>query len=126
MRNLIPLMFILTIFSCNENDVIPTLDIFNEWEWIMTTFDTRGKIITAQKLDSTYFYTFTKDGLLQMKDNNRELKNQFNFELVEDDPFNRIVIDDLGLTWGYSIKSDTLRLWEPHSIFPRTHIFKKH
>ena len=44
---------------------------------------------------------------------------QFNFEIVEAGPANRIVIPELDKTWGYAIAGDSLRIWDPFPISPK-------
>lgn len=115
------LLLIVTLFlfsSCKENEAKPEIDIYNELKWVMTTFDTRDEPLTSQETDTTYYYTFTRDGQLEMRDFNRELQKQYSFRIIEDKSFNSIVIDELNLTWGYSIVSDSLRIWNPLSIYP--------
>lgn len=90
----------------------------------MTTFDTRGKTITAQESDTTYFYTFHKDGTLEMKDINKQTQRTIHFEIIEGGPFSQIALDDAGSVWGYSIKNKTLSVWDPVSSFPKTMVFE--
>jgi hypothetical protein len=125
MRCLSIIILLMLAFSCKENEVNPTVDIYNEWEWVMTTYDTRGRPITSQETDTTYYYRFTQDGKIEIRDINKELKQQYNFKIIEDESFNSIVIEGLDETWGYSIVRDSLKIWEPLSIFPRTKHFKK-
>ncbi|MDQ3392904.1 MAG: hypothetical protein M3512_02130 [Bacteroidota bacterium] len=73
----------MIVFSCKENDVKPQVEIYNEWEWVMTTFDTRGRPITSQEKDSIYYYKFMQEGKFEIKDINKELKKQYSFQIVE-------------------------------------------
>ena len=91
----------------------------------MTTFITRGRPIKSQETDTTYYYKFTQDGQIEIRDINKELKQQYSFKIIEDESFNSFVIEDLNQTLGYSIVRDYLKIWKPLSVFPRTIHFKK-
>ena len=125
MRYLSIIMLLLLTFSCKEDEVSPTANIYNEWEWVMTTFDTRDRPIKSQETDTTYYYKFTQDGQIEVRDINKELKQQYSFKIIEDESFNSLVIEELDQTWGYSIVRDSLKIWEPLSTFPTTIYFKK-
>jgi hypothetical protein len=118
------LIAILIAVSCKQ-EIQPMDAIYAEWKWVMTTLDTRGQPITAQESDTTYFYRFTRAGQLELRDVNRVLKQQVNFTLIRGESFNKVLIDEWDLVWGYSINNDTLRIWEPASIFPRITYFKR-
>ena len=115
---------VLTVLSCQHKNVSPTPDIYREWRWISTTLDTRGEPITAEKLDTAYFYSFQGNGILEQRDANKDVREQLKFEIVQGRPFNTIVIEELKATWGYAIYGDTLKIWDAASIFPRTNIFR--
>lgn len=119
------ILTLLFFISCKENKIKPEVDIYNEWEWVMTTFDTRGEPITSQKTDTTFYYKFTRGGQLEMRDINRTLQHRYTYRIIEEESFNRIVVDDLNMTWGYSIVSDTLEIWHPLSIYPSTQRFRR-
>jgi hypothetical protein len=125
MKKILFLLMALTVISCDEDDYQANTSIYHEWRWVMTTFDTRGFPITSEGLDTTYYYMFSKDGILEIRDVNRELTQQLEYSITEDESFNLIRIPDLDQTWGYRINKDTLSIFEPASIFPRTDLFKK-
>lgn len=124
MKKLLSLLLIATMISCSENEITKQFDIYNEWKWELTTFDTRGEPITAEEMDTTYFYAFQKNGVFERKNINKEVVDLYDFEIVMDDKFNRIIVPDLEIIWGYKISNDTLTIWEPLSIYPRVVIFK--
>ena len=124
MKKLLFLLSISTMISCSEKEIPDQFDIYNEWRWELTTFDTRGKPITAEETDSTYFYNFQKIGVLERKNINKEIVDSNDFEIIIDDEFNRIIVPDLDIIWGYKISNDTLKIWEPSSIYPKVVIFK--
>ncbi len=123
MKRTLGLILLLFTLSCSD-DVTPIYEIYNEWKWVKTTFDTRGRPITAQDVDSTYYYSFTKDGKLITKDNDKRIISEFNIvvEIIDDVKTYRIQGSDA--VFGYGIKSDTLYVWQANSIWPRTDIYK--
>ena len=125
MKKVLFLSVALFVISCDEDDYHVNSSIYNEWRWVMSTFDTRGFPIISEELDTTYYYKFSKDGILEIRDVNRELTQQLEYSITEDESFNLIRIPDLSQTWGYRIKKDTLSIFEPASIYPRTDFFKK-
>lgn len=114
----------MLIFACQEDELRNRSDIYGEWRWELTTFDTRGEPLTSQELGTTYYYEFHENGLLELKDINKEVKQQLTIQIIKDEPFNIVILPELNATWGYSIRNDTLRIWDAYSIFPRTTIFK--
>ena len=125
MKKILFLLLALTVISCDEDDYHASTSIYNEWRWVKTTFDTRGFPITSEGLDTTYYYKFGNNGILEIRDINKELTQQLEYSIAEDESFNLIRIPDLNQTWGYRIEKDTLSIWEPASIYPRTDVFKK-
>lgn len=118
-------MVLLVSLSCRNEDVNPDLDVYNEWEWKVMTFDTRGNPISSFDLDSTYYYNFRKDGILEMKDVNKVTRVQYAFTILDiNQPMKKILVEDTGVLWGYTIRKDSLFIWDAVSIFPRTTIFK--
>ena len=125
MKKILFLLMALTVISCDEDGYHANISIYNEWRWVTTTFDTRGFPISSEGLDTTYYYKFGNDEILEIRDINRELTQQLEYSIVEDESSNLMSIPDLNQTWGYSIKKDTLSIWEPASINPRIDFFKK-
>ena len=123
MKKIFLALLTLAVFSCKEEEINPQQAIYKEWKWALTTFDTRGEPLTAQEQDTTWYFRFQQNGILELRDFNRELKEQRKFEIKEGDGFFRMELTDSGITWGYSVKNDTLRIWDPFSIWPQTDIF---
>ncbi|MCC5932024.1 MAG: hypothetical protein JJU28_22455 [Cyclobacteriaceae bacterium] len=112
----------LTIVSCRD-DVSPVYNIYNEWQWVMTT-SFRGGSITAMELDSTFYYSFFQNGKLVLKNINKEVVNELDIEFSTGDDFNTYRIlsnDDL---YGYRISSDTLGIWLVNSLWSPYVTFK--
>jgi hypothetical protein len=112
----------LTIVSCRD-DVSPVYNIYNEWQWVMTT-SFRGGSISAMELDSTFYYSFFQNGKLVLKNINKEVVNELDIEFSTGDDFNTYRIlsnDDL---YGYRISSDTLGIWLVNSLWSPYLTFK--
>lgn len=118
-------LLVLMMLACREDTDHPDT-LYGEWQWVMTTFDSRGTPITAQEMDTTYYYRFTAAGQLEIRDGNETLTQRHRFVVIEDPEFNRIEIDSLDEPWGYVVRNDTLRLWEPASLLPRLMLFRRH
>lgn len=124
MKTPVLLTLVLIIASCGKEEVAKELDIYHEWRWEMTTFGSRGRPLTSASQDTTYYYNFQRNGVLQVKDDDRLIQSEFEFRLVEGQPFDRILIESENIEWGYSIANDTLRIWKPNAISAATVIFK--
>ncbi len=111
------------MISC-EDDVTPVYDIYNEWQWVKTTFDTRGRPITPLDVDSTHYYTFTREGKLIIKNNSRMIITELDVVFETNDNFRIFRIQDSEIVFGYGINSDTLGIWQANSIWPQTNIYK--
>ncbi len=98
-------------------------DIFHKWQWTKTTFDTRGFPITAQQVDSTYYYEFTRNGELRVLNNDHSLRAVKPFTLSDNGDLRIIYFPKDSLTWAYTIRRDTLRMWMPYSIWPQMDYF---
>ena len=93
-------LLVLATFFCKEEELNPPQDLFRDWKWALTTFDTRGKPLTAQGQDTTYYFKFYHNGVLELRDINRGLQEQRNFEVTGNDLFNFIEFTDSDITWG--------------------------
>ena len=124
MKKLIVFALLFMSVSCNDDDISIVYDIYNEWQWVMTTVDTRGSPITAQELDSTYYYTFTRDGKLIFKNNSKVVIGEFDIIIENGTEFDTYRITDNDIVYGFGIKSDTLVIWQPYSILPAKYIYK--
>lgn len=111
------------MISC-EDDVTPVYDIYNEWQWVKTTFDTRGRPITSLDVDSTHYYTFTREGKLIIKNNSRMIISEHDVVFETNDNFRIFRIQNSEIVFGYGINSDTLGIWQANSIWPQTNIYK--
>lgn len=124
MKRTIGIVFLLMTLSCGD-DATPDYDIYNEWQWVKTTFDTRGKPITSQDIDSTYYYTFTREGKLIVKNNSKQVVNEYDVVFEANDGSLTFEIQDLDVIFGYGIKSDTLRIWQTNSIWVRIDMYRR-
>lgn len=116
-------MILLITISCRE-DVRPVYNIYNKWQWVKSTFDTRGLPITSQDVDSTHYLTFTSKGRLIVKDNSRMIINESDVVFETIDELKVFRINDSEIVFGYGINSDTLVIWQANSIWPQTNIYK--
>jgi len=123
MKRTLGILILLIMISC-EDDVTPVYDIYNEWQWVKTTFDTRGRPITSLDVDSTLYYTFTREGKLIIKNNSRMIITEHDVVFETNDNFRIFRIQDSEIVFGYSINSDTLGIWQANSIWPQTNIYK--
>lgn len=121
------LIFLLIFFavSCEEDHPEATALLSGEWQWVMTTFDTRGTPLIAEELDATYYYHFGTNGILEIRASTKALRQQLSYSISTEGSPDLVVLPDLNQSWGYRIKNDTLLLWETASLFPRMDHFKK-
>jgi hypothetical protein len=124
MKRLILIFAALSIFSCREDDIKAQYDIYSEWRWDATILNPQTTPYkTSQKLDTTYYYNFLKNGTLQIKDVNKVTKSEFKFEIVENE---LIVTDSLDKQWTslFLIERNKLKLTNLDGLIAYTQIFK--
>jgi len=123
MKRIFVTIIILITISCGD-DVRPVYDIYNDWQWVKTTFDTRGRPITTQDVDSTQYFSFTREGKLIVKNNGKEIISKYDVVFETTDNFKTYRIQDSEIVFGYGINSDTLAIWQANSIWPQTNFYK--
>jgi YD repeat-containing protein len=123
MKSTLGIIILFILISCSD-DVRPSYDIYNEWQWVKSTFDTRGRPITSHDVDSTHYYTFTKEGKLIVKNNSRRNIKEFDVVFEVNDNSRIFRIQDSDVVFGYGINSDTLTIWQANSIWPQRNIYK--
>jgi hypothetical protein len=119
MKKLIFILFVLAISSCKKDNLDGPNDLFAEWRWKSTGSQ------TAEKLDTTYYWRFQNNGILQIKDINKQIKYETNFKL--DQPGWLIIKGNkIGDAHDiYSIRNDTLHLTNTDGIVSTLSIFVK-
>ena len=123
MKRIYGAIIILITISC-QDDVRPVYDIYNDWQWVKSTFDTRGQPITSQDVDSTHYFSFNREGKLIVKNNDKEIISEYNLVFETTDNFKTYRIQDSEIVFGYGIKSDTLAIWQANSTWPQTNFYK--
>lgn len=118
---LIFIVFVLAISSCHYDNFYAPNNLFAEWRWESTWTQ------TAEKLGSTYYWKFQNNGVLQIKDTNREIKSQVGFKIISIKQFSgsfimtRPNLDDSH--YGYCIKGDTLHLLNSDGVIATPSVF---
>ena len=118
MKKLIFILFVLVTSSCKKDNLDGPNDLFAEWRWESTGSQ------TAEKLDTTYYWKFQNNGILQIKDINKQIKYQTNFTL---DQSGWLIIkystrDSHNI---YSVRNDTLYFTNTDGIVSTLSIFVK-
>lgn len=123
MKKIYTVIIILITFSCHDN-VKPVYTIYNDWQWVKSTFDTRGRPITPQDVDSIHYISFSKEGKVIVKNNNKEIVSEYKVVFETTDNQTTYKIQDSEKVFGYIINTDTLSIWQANSIWPKTDFYK--
>jgi len=126
MKNLVPLVGILLIFSLSSCKKENEDSIIGQWQWFKTT---SGQIIiTSESVDSTHYIEFSKAGLYYLFDNSKKLIDTHPYELGESsnpNVFKFLESDMADFTDGYMIQNDTLSIWNLYGFITWTSYYKR-
>ena len=113
------ILFAFMLLACREDDVKTQYDIYNEWSWVETDFASKVPYKTAAALDTTFYYNFQKNGILQIKDNNQNITDNKQFKITND---KLITINNARCS--YSIDNDRLAIANIDGIIVWITVFK--
>ena len=126
MKNLIPLVGILLIFSLTSCKKENEDSIIGQWQWFKST---SGQIIiTSESVDSTHYIEFSKAGLYYFFDKSKKLIDTHPYELGKSSNSNvfKFLESDMGdFTEGYMIQNDTLSIWNLYGFITWTSYYKR-
>jgi len=83
MKYFILTVFVLSISGCEEKSIYTQNDLYAEWEWKATKMLNGTVYSSAQQLDSTYYYNFKQNGVLEIKDINKVVKYEKQFKIIQ-------------------------------------------
>ncbi|MBI3220728.1 MAG: hypothetical protein HYZ44_14535 [Bacteroidetes bacterium] len=114
MKKTILILFVLWTFGCEEKNTQDQNDLYAEWQWVATKMLNGDIYESAKQLDSTYYYNFTKKGILEIKDINKVVKYERQFKIVRGgQSYGTIMYDDINnsqLHFSYSIDKGELNI----------------
>src|SRR6267154_3462488 len=99
------ILLVFALFACREDDLKTPYDLYNEWRWVETDFGSRVPYKTSDEVDTTFYFNFQKNGILQVKDNEKNVINNTQFKIGPDK-----VITISNTRSSYSIDNDTLTI----------------
>jgi len=119
MRKLFYTVLAIATLSCSEESINAPYDIYHEWRWEATYLNKETRYESAAELDTTYYYDFQQNGLLQVMDIEKQLQSELPFTINQD---NLLTIDNI--RYRYFIGNDTLTVRNLDGIISWTTIFK--
>lgn|SRR5258706_7439132 len=119
MRKLLHILFAITILSCKEASLKTRYDLYNEWRWEETYSNPAVPYKTSAGLDTTFYYRFLRNGILQIKDNEKKVISERDFQISQD---KLLTINHF--RYIYSIDSNKLKIQNVDGIISWTTIFK--
>lgn len=125
MKQLLLLFVLFLFFSCDKDDVDAPHNIYHQWRWEATRSmnPETPPIKTSEGLDTTYYYNFKKNGVVQFKDVNKKITKEDDFQINESE-LSLDIGDRIDLEFRYAISQDTLSLINVHGIIAYETIFK--
>jgi hypothetical protein len=128
MKTFILAVFALSIFGCEENNIQYQNDLYAEWEWKATKMLNGNVYSSAQQLDSTYYYNFKENGILEIKDINKVVKYEKPFKIVQGGQFHGTIayndVNNTELHFSYSIANRELEISNMEGIIVWIDVFK--
>jgi hypothetical protein len=103
-------------------------DLYAEWEWKATEMLNGDVYSSAQELDSTYYYNFKENGILEIKDINKVVKYEKQFKIVQDGQSHGTIVYNNGnnseLHFSYSIAKGELEISNMEGIIVWINLFQ--
>lgn len=128
MKKIILTVFILSIFGCEEKNIQNQNELYGEWEWEATKMLNGDVYSSAQQLDSTYYYNFKENGILEIKDINKVVKYEKQFKIIQDGQSRgTITYTDVNyseLHFSYSIDNGELEISNLEGIIVYINLFQ--
>jgi hypothetical protein len=129
MKYFILIVFGLSIFGCEENNIQKDADLYAEWEWTATKMPNGSIYSSAQQLDSTYYYNFKENGILEIKDVNKVIKYEKQFKIVQSGQSQGIImykdVNNSELHFAYSINKGELQISNIEGFIVWTNLFQE-
>lgn len=126
MKTWIFILAVLAMSSCEEKGVRKHNDIYKEWEWKATLFLNGDIYRSASALDSTYYYDFKEDGILEIKDINKTIKYEEEFEIIESEQNRGTItyVNNSKLHCRYSIENNELKISNVEGFFVWINVYR--
>lgn len=121
-------LILIAFFACKKDEVIRPNNIYNEWKWEATVSgSSQIPYQTSVESGTTFYYNFLKNGLLQIKDAEKRITSETEFEIAASTQTNGTIMikgsNNMERHCTFFVKSDTLRLTNVEGIIAWTTIF---
>jgi hypothetical protein len=129
MKKFILTAFVLSIFGCEEKNIRNQNDLYAEWEWKATEMLNGDVYSSAQELDSTYYYNFKENGILEIKDINKVIKYEKQFKIIQGGQSHGTIVlyndgNNSELHFSYSIDKGELEISNMEGIIVWINLFQ--
>jgi hypothetical protein len=107
-------VLILTLITCKEDEaVIEGTDLYGKWNWVSSTGGAFGKTLTPASEGYTESMEFKATRIVEFRRNNI-VSSEKAFSISHDSKISNLPIIKLVdvLTWSYSVKGDSLFLYD--------------